>query len=226
MKGLLTLLSFIAAFSSVVLGQTDSEPIQYTPTHNITTIVGTWSSGSQAVVTGPGFASPNNLSFFLPENTGVSYSFTDDGFYEVAQFRLNGNGSAPNCATAVLLWAHGQYTLQPNGSITGVLFGDGYQQIQDPCTAVSSFVQAYNTTELYQSWGISQDPTLGYTLQLYQYNGEPLPPQYQITTSPIMLPTQPLRNVTPASTPAPADNIVIRKRSDASTRWGWNLGLW
>ena len=225
MKRLFAALFFAAAaFAPGVLGQVATGPIEYTPAHNITSIVGTWSSGSQAVLTGPSFASPNNVSFHLPANTGVSYSFSDDGYYELAQYRLNGNGSSPNCITGVWLWAHGQYTLQPNGSITGVLLGDGYMQIQDTCAASSSFVQNYNDTELYESWGISQDPVLGYTLQLYQYNGVPLPPQYRVTADPIMLPTQALRNVQPASTPAA--NFVISKKGGMERRWAWSLGLW
>lgn len=59
---------------------------------NVTTIYGTWSSGSQNVVTGyvslslvcmlcarltsfmQGFAQPGNMSFTYPKTTGMSYS--------------------------------------------------------------------------------------------------------------------------------------------------------
>lgn len=200
---LLAILASTAALVAPVFGQN----IVYTPIHNVTTIYGTWASGSKNVITGPSFASPNNVSFHYPSTTGLSYSFTDDGYYEIARYRMQGNGSSPNCITGVMNWVHGRYTLQPNGSITMIPFGDGYQQIQDACAAVSNFMQDYNDTELYVQWGISQDTQLGYVLQLYQYDGSPLPPQYQISTSPIMLPTQPLRNVTPPAQPA------ARKRS-------------
>jgi hypothetical protein len=79
--------------------------------------------------------------------------------------------------------------------------GDGYQQIQDPCAAVSNFLENYNDTELYQSWRIFQDPqTLGFKLHLFQFDGSPLAPQFQVSTTPNMLPTTLLRNVTPPAT--------------------------
>ena len=102
-------------------------------------------------------------------------------------------------------------------------FGDGYQQVQDPCAAVSNFIQSYNDTELYQSWRIFLDSTTGPHLNLYQFDGSPLAPQFQITTTPIMLPTQLLRNVTvPTSTPA------RRSVSSGETRLlgsQWTLGV-
>ncbi|EIW81532.1 hypothetical protein CONPUDRAFT_82418 [Coniophora puteana RWD-64-598 SS2] len=229
---LLAALAAAAALISPVLGQ--GTTIQYTPTHNITTIYGTWASGSKNVITGPSFASPNNVSFHYPATTGMSYSFTTDGYYEIARYRMEGNGSAPNCITGVMNWAHGKYTLQPNGSITMTPFGDGYQQIQDACAAVSNFMQDYNDTELYAQWGISRDTTLGYILQLYQFDGSPLPPQYQISTSPIMLPTQPLRNVTPPpETPSrkrsfeQEENVQVdaAATNGATQIWSANVGL-
>lgn len=95
-----------------------------------------------------------------------------------------------------MVWVHGTYTLNPNGSITTTPFGDGYQQVQDACAAVSNFIQPYNDTEYYQQWRIFQDPTTGPHLNLYQFDGSPLAPQFLISTTPNMLPTQRLRNVT------------------------------
>jgi len=175
-----------------------AQDIVYDAIHNATTIVGTWSSGSQAVVTGPGIANPANQSFIYPKVTGVSYSFTGDGFYEIARYRFVGNGSEPTCIIGVLGWVHGTYTLERNGSVVMTPLGDGYQQIQDPCGAVSNFIENYNVTELYQSWRIFQDPqTLGYKLHLFQFDGSPVAPQFQVSATPDMLPTQLLRNVTP-----------------------------
>lgn len=76
-----------------------------------------------------------------------------------------------------------------------VPFGDGYQQIQDPCAAVSNFIEDFNITETYKQWRIFQDATAGYKLHLFQFDGAPLAPQFQISTTPNMLPTQLLRNV-------------------------------
>jgi len=177
-------------------------PIVYDSIHNVTPIGGTWSSGSQNVLTGPGFANPANMSFTYPKTTGLSYSFTNDGFYEISRYRFTSNGSDPTCITGVVVWVHGTYVLEPNGSIVTTPFGDGYQQVQDPCAAVSNFIELYNDTELYQSWRIFQDSTTGPHLNLFQFNGAPLPPMFQVSVTPNMLPTRPLRNVTVASSSA------------------------
>lgn len=198
------------------------QDIQYTSAHNVTAITGTWSSGSMNVVTGSGFATPSQESFTYPPTTGMSYSFTEDGFYEIARYRMTSNGTVPNCITGVMNWSHGTYVLASNGSIVMTPFGDGYQQIQDPCAAISNFIENYNYTELYVLWNIYQDPVKGYTLQLYQYDGSPLPPQYLVSTSPNMLPTQPLRNVTAATTTTAAKRDVQNAAVNANAgerRW-------
>ncbi|KAH7927671.1 hypothetical protein BV22DRAFT_1060629 [Leucogyrophana mollusca] len=187
---------------------------------NVTALTGTWSSGSQNVVTGPGFAQPANESFTYPPTTGLSYSFTSDGYYEIARYRMTSNGTVPSCITGVMNWCHGTYDLLSNGSIIMTPFGDGYQQIQDPCAAQSNFIENYNDTEYYPLWNIYQDTVKGYTLQLYQYDGTPLAPQYLLTASPNMLPTQPLRNVTPPSIAAGGTTqnaIALTGRADP--RW-------
>jgi hypothetical protein len=75
--------------------------------------------------------------------------------------------------------------------------GDGYQQIQDPCAAQSNFIENYNDTETYMMYQIFLDPvTKGYKLHMFEADGTPVAPQFQVATSPNMLPTQPLRNVT------------------------------
>ncbi|KAF8553651.1 hypothetical protein OG21DRAFT_1463724 [Imleria badia] len=203
----LSLLSLI--LTAPVFGQ-----IVYNQAHNITSLVGTWSSGSQNVVTGSGFAQPANESFIYPPTTGLSYSFTVDGYYEIARYRMTGNGSQPSCITGVMNWCHGTYDLVSNGSIILTPFGDGYQQIQDPCAPISNFVEIYNDTELYQQWNIYQDPVHGYTLLLYQFDGSPLPPQWLISTSPNMLPTQLLRNVT--ATTAKSAAVLLANAGERS----------
>ncbi|TAQ90246.1 hypothetical protein B7494_g1413 [Chlorociboria aeruginascens] len=54
-------------------------------------LVGTWSTKSAKVLTGPGFYNPINDSFIEPSLTGISYSFTSDGFYEEAYYRAIAN---------------------------------------------------------------------------------------------------------------------------------------
>jgi len=69
-----------------------AQDVVYDAIHNVTNIYGTWSSGSQNVVTGyvrlllvrvlcapltsflQGFAQPANMSFTYPKTTGMSYS--------------------------------------------------------------------------------------------------------------------------------------------------------
>jgi hypothetical protein len=189
-----------------------SAPIVYDSIHNATTIVGTWSSGSKAVLTGAGFADPANMTFNYPPTTGISYSFSSDGFYEISRYRFNANGSEPTCITGVIVWVHGMYTLNANGSISMVPLGDGFQQVQDPCAATSNFIQTYNLTEYYQSWRIFQDPTQGFKLHMFQFDGSPLAPQFLVSATPNMLPTQNLRPSAPASSvqrrsePVPPDS--------------------
>lgn len=113
-------------------------------------------------------------------------------------------------------WCHGTYDLVANGSIILTPLGDGYQQIQDPCAPVSNFIENYNDTELYQMWNIYQDAVRGYTLQLYQFDGTPLAPQWLLSTSPNMLPTQQLRNVTSTTT----TSAVVLLASAGERNWG------
>ncbi|KAF8627409.1 hypothetical protein AX17_006224 [Amanita inopinata Kibby_2008] len=207
-----SLFTLVLALTPVVY----SQDVLYDSTHNATTLVGTWSSGSKAVVTGPDFANPVNKTFNYPKTTGISYSFTNDGFYEIARYRFNGNGSEPTCITGVIGWVHGQYTLQPNGSITMLPLGDGFQQVQDPCAAVSNFIEPYNMTELYVQWRIFQDPTQGYKLHLFQFDGAPLPPQFLVSQTPNMLPTSQLRNDTAPAAGGKALKRELVQRSGAA----------
>ncbi|KDQ49910.1 hypothetical protein JAAARDRAFT_200425 [Jaapia argillacea MUCL 33604] len=210
--------SLLLLLAAPVWGQ----DIVYDSIHNATVITGTWSSGSKAVVTGPGFANPANQSFTYPPTAGVSYSFSADGYYEIARYRFNGNGSLPNCIVGVMNWVHGTFTLEPNGSIVMVPFGDGYQQIQDPCGAVSNFIEFYNDTELYVQWRIFQDPVDGYKLHLFQFDGSPVAPQFQVAAQPIMLPTQLLRNVSAQVTATTGQGLTTQNAlavSASGRRW-------
>ncbi|TDL18363.1 hypothetical protein BD410DRAFT_705034, partial [Rickenella mellea] len=187
---------FLSLFSLLLATlHAHGQDIVFDAGHNATVITGTWSSGSQKVLTGPGFANPANQTFTYPPTTGISYSFSADYFYEIARYRFNGNGSEPTCITGVINWVHGKYQLLNNGSIILTPLGDGFQQIQDPCAAQSNFIETYNITELLLSWQIFQDPIQGYKLHLFSFDGSPLAPQFQVSTTPNMLPTQLLRNI-------------------------------
>ncbi|TRM62101.1 chaperone for protein-folding within the ER, fungal-domain-containing protein [Schizophyllum amplum] len=185
--------AFALLLASLV--QVQGQDIVLNAAHNSTAITGTWASGYGKVVTGSGFATPANASFTYPDVTGVSYSFSEDMYYEIARYRFNSNASQPNCITGVMSWCHGQYTLESNGTIVLTPLGDGYQQVQDPCAAESNFVENFNYTELITKWTIDQDVTRGYRLRLWDYAGSPLPPQYLLSTTPNMLPKTSLREV-------------------------------
>jgi hypothetical protein len=219
------LMVMLASMARISNAQDQFGPIVYDSTHNATTIYGTWSSGSKGVTTGATFANPANMSFNYPKTTGISYSFTIDGFYEIARYRFNSNGSEPTCITGVIGWVHGTYTLNANGSISMLPMGDGFQQVQDPCAAVSNFIENYNLTEYYKGWRIFQDPTQGYKLHIFAFDGSPLAPMFQLSTTPNMLPTQQLRNVTPAAS-APKRRSIDAS-SDANEVLGprWAVGV-
>jgi len=195
---------------------------QLDPTTAKATLPGTWSSGSQAVITGLGFANPANQSFTYPALTGISYSFTTDGYYEIARYRMVSNGTVPQCITGVMNWVHGNYTLQPNGSMTLLPFDDGFQQIQDPCAPQSNFIEPYNDTELYAEWMIFQDPVAGYKLHMFQFDGSPLAPMFQHSATPNMLPTHLLRNVTTNAPPTTNAGLTTQnavKVNSGRPRW-------
>ncbi|KAI0698149.1 chaperone for protein-folding within the ER, fungal-domain-containing protein [Cytidiella melzeri] len=184
--------------------------------HNVTSLEGTWSSGSRAVVTGAGFANPVNRTFTFPVNTGVSFSFLNSGFYEIAQYRFFGNGSAPNCITGTTTWEHGTFVILGNASIITTPFGDGFQQVQNPCLATSSFIQSYNYTGLYRSFRIFQDPVDGPKLQIANFDDSPVAPLFLVSATPSMLPTRPLINVTAT---AAASKRELKKRSAGERAW-------
>lgn len=70
------------------------KPIRQAPTlNNVTGLDGTWSSGSGNVTTGLQFFNPSNAKFNIPSVTGISYSFTQDGFFEQAKYTYTSNGA-------------------------------------------------------------------------------------------------------------------------------------
>lgn len=115
------------------------------------------------------------------------------------------------CITGILNWHHGTYAVdQTVNSITLTPFGDGYQQIQNPCEAVTNFIENYNQTEFYQMYQIFQDPTDGYKLHLFDASGAPYAPMFYRDATPVMNPTRSLRNV---STPVGTGSVKNQKRN-------------
>lgn len=185
LASLLASATLISTLLHTVVAQSD--------VHNVTGLAGTWSSGSGAVSTGTGFANPVNFTFHYPPVTGISYSFTDDGHFEQAEYRMVSNGSQPNCIEGTVLWQHGSWQSLDNGSIIlDPIAIDGRLQVQDPCAAQSNVIFQFNTTVLISSWRIFSDPQRGPKLQMYQYNGAPYSPMYLVAQPPNMLPTETL----------------------------------
>jgi len=101
-----------------------------------------------------------------------------------------GHRSKPKVYTIVLNWAHGQFVFNGNGSRTLIPITDGYQQIQEPCSANSDFTEDYYLQEMYQSWQIFLDPVDGPKFYLFAFDGSPEQPIYLLSQMPNMLPTQ------------------------------------
>lgn len=104
-------------------------------------------------------------------------------------------------------------------------FGDGFQQVQDPCAAVSNFIEPFNYTEVIPIWRIYNDINDGFKLHLFQFDGIPYAPLFQISASPEMLPTQRLRNDTAQD--VDGDGEFVKRDIDAAApaRWTSSLGL-
>ncbi|ORY26688.1 putative cell wall organization and biogenesis-related protein [Naematelia encephala] len=188
----------------------------FSSANNLTSIAGTWSSNA-AVSTGGDFCTPAEMKFDYPNNTGISYSFTDDGFFEEAQYRYTANASNPSCIQATIFWQHGTIGFNDNGSLTLYPFGsDGRIQVQDPCAAVTNVITYYDQQTLYSDWGITVDAqTANYVLRLNRFDGAKMPPMYLIARPPNMLPTQILTGVNASG------QTVARKRSTSDVSQFW-----
>lgn len=127
-------------------------------------------------------------------------------------------GTDPHCITGVMNWHHGHYTLEDDGSMTLHPFSDGYQQIQDPCAAESNFIEDYSSNETYTNWRIFTDVTAGPKLHMFAFDGSPLPPQFQISATPNMLPTRALRNVTTAAS-LTSQNLLAKNGARREGAW-------
>ncbi|EPY53305.1 ER chaperone Rot1 [Schizosaccharomyces cryophilus OY26] len=155
-------------------------------------LVGTWSSKSQTVMTGPDFFDPLNEDFFEPDLPGISYSFTDDGHFEEALYIIKPNASVPHCPKGFLQWQHGTYSINDSKAIIlSPIKGDGRQLESDPCNnGDHSVYTRYTQDEVMKEYAVSVDKYHGrYKLQLYEWDGTPKQPMYLVYRPPKMLPT-------------------------------------
>ncbi|KAI9830688.1 MAG: Reversal of tor2 lethality [Phylliscum demangeonii] len=172
-----------------------------------TRLTGTWSTKSNKVFTGPAFYDPVNEKLFEPTLTGISYSFTDDGFYEEAHYRAISNPQEPSCPKGIMQFQHGTFTKSANGSLTLTPFAvDGRQLLSDPCNYPTAIYTRFNQTEHYQRYEVLTDPYHGVArLNLFRFDGSPMNAMYLAYRPPQMLPTQTMNPTTSAkATAAPA----------------------
>jgi hypothetical protein len=208
----------VALIFQQVAAQVESTgpPINLNAAHNASSIEGTWSSGARHVQTGVNFANPVESTFTYPATPGISYSFTDDGFFEEALYRFSGNGTDPRCIIGIVQFQHGKHQLLANGSIVLHPFAqDGRQQVQNPCAAQSNVLRQFNQTTLFQSWRIFVDPQGNDKLHLFRFDGAPFPPMFRVSTTPSMLPTRLLTNTTIGTEAQKRDLSEVEKRSAA-----------
>ncbi|KAL1959766.1 hypothetical protein VTO42DRAFT_1352 [Malbranchea cinnamomea] len=160
-------------------------------------LTGTWVTKSRAVVTGPDFYDPIRDRFKEPLNTGISYSFTDDGYYEEAHYRAVANPTKPSCPQGIMQFQHGTYSIKSNGSLILTPFAeDGRQLISDPCKSNKAEYYRYNQTEIFKRYEVVTDRFHNVRrLNLYQHDGSPMNPMFLAYKPPQMLPTETLNPI-------------------------------
>lgn len=170
---------------------------------NMQELVGTWSSKSNTVFTGPGFYDPVDELLIEPALPGISYSFTDDGHYEEALYRVTSDAQNHSCATAVLIYQHGTYEILNNGSLVmKPIAVDGRQLLSDPCgvSETESQYTRYVQPTWFQKYYVQVDSYSGkMKLQIYQFDGSLMQPLYLAYKPPMMLPTEALNPTDSAS---------------------------
>ncbi|KAA6414716.1 MAG: hypothetical protein FRX48_01466 [Lasallia pustulata] len=235
LPSLRTVLGATAALASIATAQTTPINPQ---------LVGTWSTKSHQVFTGPSFYDPVNEKMFEPSHTGFSYSFTADGFYEEAYYRAISNPTSPQCPSGIMQWQHGTYAQAPNGSLQLTPFAvDGRQLLSTPCSYQNAIYTRYNQSEHFMRYTVYTDPYHNVLrLDLYRFDGSPLNPMYIAYSPPQMLPTQTLNPTSAAATggakatgksrskrgvfaayDGPMNKKVVGKRDGAinADKWWW-----
>ncbi|KAH3667075.1 hypothetical protein WICMUC_005422 [Wickerhamomyces mucosus] len=205
-------------------------------------IEGTWSSKSNTVFTGPGFFDPVDELLIEPALPGISYSFTDDGYFEQAIYQVTSNPKNHSCAAAALIYQHGTYEIFDNGSISLTPFTvDGRQLLSKPCDddGISSYTR-YEQQEFFKSYSVEVDPYYGrYKLNLFAFDGSVIQPLYLAYRPPLMLPTETLNptstnDVTQASSTSSSNKLRKRikrslenkGRTTAIRKNDFNVDLW
>lgn len=180
---------------------------------NMNELEGTWSSKSNSVFTGPGFYDPVDELLIEPALPGISYSFTADGHYEEALYRVVSNAQDHACPIASVTYQHGTYELLANGSLVLTPIAvDGRQLLSDPCGDVGpdkSQYSRYVQPTWFKTYQVFVDPYHGqWTLQIYQFDGSKMQPLYLAYKPPLMLPTSALN---PTDSASETDSSLTRR---------------
>ncbi|EER31599.1 conserved hypothetical protein [Candida tropicalis MYA-3404] len=171
---------------------------------NMEELEGTWSSKSNTVFTGPGFYDPVDELLIEPDLPGISYSFTADGHYEEALYRVVPNPKNHSCPVASVTYQHGTYEILTNGSVVLTPIAvDGRQLLSDPCNQDDPNVSTYSRyvqPTWFKTYQVYVDNYHGkWTLQIYQFDGSKMQPLYLVYRPPLMLPTTALNPTDEAS---------------------------
>ncbi|KAL5043057.1 protein rot1 [Aspergillus fruticulosus] len=200
---------------------------------NAADLIGTWTTKSRQVFTGPGFYDVVKDELIEPSLTGVSFSFTEDGHFEEAFYRAISNPQDPSCPKGIMQWQHGTYTVGSDGSLhLNPIAEDGRQLLSDPCSSSKGLYTRYNQTEKYSSFTVGVDPYYdSMRLDLFSFDGTPMFPMYLAYRPPEMLPTGSLEAIAPKKvkrhldgepdTPFDLRALVSKDNLVDPDRWLW-----
>lgn len=208
--------------SSSVSSSTSSAKPTINPDLVSDSIVGTWSSKANTVFTGPGFYDPVDELLIEPALPGISYSFTEDGFWEEAIYQVTPNPQNHSCPAAILIFQHGTYTKADNGTLTLTPFEiDGRQLLSQPCNDSGiSMYSRYSQKEVFKAYQVYVDPYHGrWRIDLIKSDGSYMQPLYLAYQPPQMLPTITMNPV------ATGDAASNKQRELEKREHGLELGL-
>ncbi|KAK5107773.1 hypothetical protein LTR62_000697 [Meristemomyces frigidus] len=181
-----------------------------------TNLVGTWSTKSNQTLTGPSFYDPLNDKLLEPSRTGISYSFTQDGYYEEAYYRAISNPQNPSCPSGIMQWQHGSWVMNTTGSlILTPIAVDGRQLLSSPCTGANSVYTRYNQSEVMASYEVYTDPYHNIPrLDLFKFDKAPMNPMFLVYSPPQMLPTTTLNPTTASATAGAKSTAKAKAKRD------------
>lgn len=109
----------------------------------------------------------------------------------------------PTCPQATIQWQHGSYMQSPSGYMMLVpIAEDGRSVMSDPCSSSKqAILSRYSQNETFSKFTAAIDLYNNIMrLDLYGYDGTPLNPMWQKSTTPQMLPTTTLAVPTSSTT--------------------------